>query len=182
MATSPSDHNNKNVLAWLDRLQSSIRDAGSKTGPQAFRDLRDFETIEDDSEGESDGRTQAQIYTTAANDDGDDENPDESLSALPEAHVPIGLLADLSLSNNNANRKKDKPAKEGATLEEEDFNDNNVVRRSLPLSFLISKLMDLLIIGCCKRNILHAWLVKFSYAFGKKWSNFVSQDPPQTLG
>jgi hypothetical protein len=51
MATSPSDQNNKNVLAWLDRLQSSIRDAGSQKGPQAFRHLRDFENSEDDSDG-----------------------------------------------------------------------------------------------------------------------------------
>ena len=135
MATSPSDKNNKNVLAWLDRLQSSIRDAGSKKGPQAFRDLRDFENVEDDSEGESDDRTQAQIYTTAGKDDKDDDNAEESLGALPEAHVPIGLLADLSLSNSNANRKKDKPTKEGAALDDEDFNDNNVVRRSLLLLF-----------------------------------------------
>ena len=135
MATSPSDQNNKNVLAWLDRLQSSIRDAGSKSGPQAFRHLRDFEIIDDDSEGESDSRTQAQIFATAATEDVDDDNVDDSLNAeakssLPEAHVPIGLLADLSLSNN-ANRKKDKTSKEGAALEEEDLNDNNVVRQSL---------------------------------------------------
>jgi hypothetical protein len=142
MATSPSDQNNKNVLAWLDRLQSSIRDAGSKSGPQAFRHLRDFEIIDDDSEGESDSRTQAQIYATAATDDVDDDNVDDSLNAevkssLPEAHVPIGLLADLSLSNSNVNRRKDKPSKEGAALEEEDYNDNNVVRRSLFRFYLI---------------------------------------------
>jgi len=136
MATSPSDHNNKNVLAWLDRLQSSIRDAGKKAGPQAFRELRDFENVEDDSEGESDGRAQAQIYALAAKDDEDDDS-DEILrtetklqSSLPDAHVPIGLIADLSLSNNKANRKKDKP-KEGAVLSEEDLNDDNVVRISV---------------------------------------------------
>lgn len=133
MATSPSDQNNKNVLAWLDRLQSSIRDAGKKAGPQAFRDLRDFENIEDDSEGESDGHTQAQIYASAAKDDVDDDNPDENpgteaklQSSLPEAHVPIGLIADLSLSNSKAGRKRDKP-KHGAALDE-DLDGDNVVR------------------------------------------------------
>ncbi|KAF8804042.1 hypothetical protein BYT27DRAFT_7194756 [Phlegmacium glaucopus] len=132
MATSPSDQNNKNILAWLDRLQSSVRDAGKKAGPQAFRDLRDFENVEDDSEGESDSRTQAQIYASAAAKDDGDDNSDEILrtetklqSSLPEAHVPIGLIADLSLSNSKANRKKDKP-KEGAALSEEDLNDDNV--------------------------------------------------------
>lgn len=132
MATSPSDQNNKNVLAWLDRLQSSIRDAGKKAGPQAFRELRDFENIEDDSDPESDSRTQAQIYASAADGDKDDDNTDENLgaesklqSSLPESHVPIGLIADLSLSNNKANRKRDK--KDGV-LEEEDLNDDNVVR------------------------------------------------------
>jgi hypothetical protein len=41
--------------------------------------------------------------------------------------VPIGLIADLSLSSSKANRKKDKP-REGAALNEEDLNDDNVVR------------------------------------------------------
>lgn len=131
MATSPSDQNNKNVLAWLDRLQSSIRDAGTKAGPQAFRDLRDFENVEDDSEGEADNRVQAQIYSSVAKDDNEDLDAEANLqSSLPEVHVPIGLLADLSLSNSNANRKKDKPTKEGAVLDEEDLNNDNVVCRS----------------------------------------------------
>ena len=134
MATSPSDKNNKNVLAWLDRLHSSIRDAGKKAGPQAFRELRDFENVEDDSEGESDGRTQARIYALAAKDEREDDNADESSiaedklqSSLPEVHVPIGLIADLSLNSSKANRKKDKN-KDGAGLNEDDLND--VVRSS----------------------------------------------------
>lgn len=143
MATSPSDQNNKNVLGWLDRLQSSICDAGKKAGPQAFRELRDFENGEDDSEGESDGRTQVQIYTSAAKDE--EDNADESLrteakSSLPEAHVPIGLLADLSLSNNKSNRKKDKP-KEGGALKEEDLNDDNVVGRITCLPVIRLKIL-----------------------------------------
>ena len=29
MATSPSDSNNKNILAWLDRLQASVQSNGT---------------------------------------------------------------------------------------------------------------------------------------------------------
>ncbi|KAJ3485890.1 hypothetical protein NLJ89_g11859 [Agrocybe chaxingu] len=54
MATSPSDQNNRNVLAWLDRLQSSVRDAGNNKGtPYAFSELRNIDGIEDDSDNES---------------------------------------------------------------------------------------------------------------------------------
>jgi hypothetical protein len=115
---------------------------------------------------EFDSRTQAPLYTTAAEDDRDDDNADDSLNAEAKSSLP--LLADLSLSNSNANRKKDKPSKEGAALDEEDLNDNNVVRRSL-LFFSSNLKVDglMLIIGCCKRNILHARLVKFSYALGR---------------
>ena len=32
MATSPTDQNNQNVLAWLDRLQASVQAAGASAG------------------------------------------------------------------------------------------------------------------------------------------------------
>jgi len=48
MATSPSDQNKRNVLSWLDRLQSSVRDAGSSAGPDIFTELRNREEVESD--------------------------------------------------------------------------------------------------------------------------------------
>lgn len=133
MATSPSDQNNRDVLAWLDRLQSSVRDAGKKAGPRAFLDTRNPRNgEEEDSDVESDHRTHAQIYglvapdddETAGNCDLSTEDAENLQSSLPDSHVPLGLIANLSLCNSKAKGKKDN--KEGLT--EEDLNDDNVVR------------------------------------------------------
>ena len=37
MATSPTDQNNQNVLAWLGRLQASVQAAGAAGGAGAFK-------------------------------------------------------------------------------------------------------------------------------------------------
>ncbi|KAF8151772.1 fungal-specific transcription factor domain-containing protein [Crassisporium funariophilum] len=132
MATSPSDQNNRNVLAWLDRLQSSVRDAGKKAGPQVFLDLRNFENHEEDSEESDSNQTHAQKYGLVApkeEDNGAEEDDatrdaEKLQSSLPDSHVPLGLIANLSLDNNKAKRKKDH-TKEG-TPNEEDLNDDNV--------------------------------------------------------
>lgn len=136
MATSPSDHNNRNVLAWLDRLQSSVREAGQKVGPKAFLELRNLDGVEEESDADSESkRTQVdpgigsgdKSMTIGAG-GGDeasqrqrDEEEDKLQSSLPEAHVPLGLIADLSLSNSKANRKKE------GKVNEDDLNDDNVV-------------------------------------------------------
>jgi hypothetical protein len=134
MATSPSDHNNRNVLAWLDRLQSSVREAGQKAGPKAFLELRNLDGVEEESDAESESkRTQLDLgigsgdkNMTTDGGGGDeasqrDEEEDKLQSSLPEAHVPLGLIADLSLSNSKANRKKE------GKVNEDDLNDDNVV-------------------------------------------------------
>lgn len=134
MATSPSDHNNRNVLAWLDRLQSSVREAGQKGGPKAFLELRNLDGVEEESDAESESkRTQVDLgmgggggdkNTTIAQgvDEASQRDEDDKLqSSLPEAHVPLGLIADLSLSNSKANRKKE------GKVNEDDLNDDNVV-------------------------------------------------------
>ncbi|KAF8197112.1 fungal-specific transcription factor domain-containing protein [Pholiota molesta] len=134
MATSPSDQNNRNVLAWLDRLQSSVRDAGNHKGPRAFLDLRNIDA-EEESDGESEskrtqGQNQNQVQEaqpkenqSVATEDASQEE-DKLQSTLPESHVPIGLIADLSLSSSKANRKKD--LAKDAHLNEDDLNDDNV--------------------------------------------------------
>ncbi|KAF8907042.1 hypothetical protein CPB84DRAFT_1878586 [Gymnopilus junonius] len=129
MATSPSDQNNKNVLAWLDRLQSSVRDAGRQGGPQAFLEVRGLDRLEEDSDGDSEHRrTQKQTGKKEEGDNEDSEDASEDTeklqSSLPEAHVPIGLIADLSLSSSKGKRKKNR-AKD-IDLNEDDLNDDNV--------------------------------------------------------
>ena len=135
MATSPSDHNNRNVLAWLDRLQSSVREAGQTGGPRTFLELRNLDADEEsDAESES-KRTQVDLGTVvgdknmstaqdtggAADEASQRDEEDKLQSSLPEAHVPLGLIADLSLSNSKANRKKE------GKLNDDDLNDDNVV-------------------------------------------------------
>lgn len=133
MATSPSDQNNQNVIAWLDRLQSSVRDAGHTGGARAFLEPRNL--AEDDSDGDSEGKRAgraATFYTQPKSEDiGNDDtlvdsDPSDMQSALPDATVPLGLIADLSLSNSKKSKKKD-AQKDIAGISEEDLNDDNVV-------------------------------------------------------
>ncbi|KAF9560574.1 hypothetical protein CPC08DRAFT_762610 [Agrocybe pediades] len=132
MATSPSDHNNQNVLAWLDRLQSSVRDAGKKS-PGAFLDIRGADGNEEDSEGENENKriqdqfSKAAVMKTEGNDEADGEGPlqdsEKPQSSLPESHVPLGLIAALSLSSSKASMKKDQ-SKDPKL--DDDLNDDNV--------------------------------------------------------
>jgi hypothetical protein len=134
MATSPSDQNNRNILAWLERLQSSVRGAGGKAGAQAFKDLRASRApSEEDSDMEN--KTQAQRYglvppATMANDgdNGDDEDAtlvEDKLSSLPDCHVPLGLIANLSLSNSKT--KGGRKDQKDTIANEEVLDDDDVV-------------------------------------------------------
>jgi hypothetical protein len=124
MATSPSDQNNRNVLAWLDRLQSSVRDAGSRGGPGVFLNLRN--QGDDDSDVESEAHKK--LLPSQEEDDSGGDCADGACAdvekLLPDSHVPLGLIANLSLSNSKA--KKKNFAKDGL-LNEEDLDDDNVV-------------------------------------------------------
>jgi len=108
-----------------------VRDAGQKGGSKAFLELRTLDTTEEDSDAESDskrtqveGPAKGESSTTAAKDSGGEEERDEEdklQSSLPDAHVPLGLIADLSLSNSKANRKKER------NLHDDDLDDDNIV-------------------------------------------------------
>jgi hypothetical protein len=142
MATSPSDQNNRNILAWLDRLQSSVRSAGGKGGPQAFKDLREFKAGSDE-DSDMEHTTHAQRYglVPPANNDGDngdDEDAtlvDDKLSSLPDSHVPLGLIANLSLSNSKA--KNGRKEQKDNIAAEENLDDDDVVSGSLIRVLLI---------------------------------------------
>ena len=133
MATSPSDQNNRNVLAWLDRLQSSVRTAGGKGGPQAFKALRENRGASDEESDGEQHKTHAERYGLVSpvnndGDNGDDEDEtlvDDKLSSLPESHVPLGLIANLSLSNSKA--KNARKEQKDAVVAEENLDDDDVV-------------------------------------------------------
>lgn len=125
MATSPSDKNKGNVLAWLDRLQSSVRDAGSKGGPSVFSRPRG----QRDHQGESDMESENDDTPEGNNDEEDEASSEDKLqqSSLPDSHVPLGLIANLSLTHSKKAKKKNKDAtKDPLGVSEEDLNDDNV--------------------------------------------------------
>jgi hypothetical protein len=120
MATSPSDQNNSNIIAWLDRLNSSVRTAGGHGGPKAFSLEPRPKAEQADSDNDSDHRA-------GDNDDVDDGadtrcegREGEDLTGLPDAAVPLGLIANLSLSNSKGRVKK-------GSLDADEVDDDNVV-------------------------------------------------------
>ena len=123
MATSPSDQNNKNVLAWLDRLEHSVRTAGGSVGPSAFglgsRGEQESAT-EDESESDNDEQDEPTERGSAAGTIKVEE--DEKNQNLPSSEVPLGLIAELALSSKPRTSKGKKAAKD-----EEETDDDNVV-------------------------------------------------------
>lgn len=96
MATSPSDQNNRNIIAWLDRLQASVRAGGVGPSEPAFK-LDSRAKTEEESDAES---TVEDDYDAG---DFDDVSRDaEILQTLPDVAVPLGLIANLALSNTKA--------------------------------------------------------------------------------
>ncbi|KAJ8689224.1 hypothetical protein PTI98_013267 [Pleurotus ostreatus] len=132
-ATSPSDTNNSNVHAWLDLLRSSVQSAGGKGGAAAFKLHRGDGTGEDESEDEADDSTSRPKVPGLDDDatlDGnlDASQEDEKLqSALPDSHVPLGLIATLALSNSKG---KSGGKKDPRAIEEEDDDDVGVANET----------------------------------------------------
>jgi len=119
MATSPSDSSNRDILEWLRRLKSSVKTVNGKITTSPFMS-RPSQAEEEDSDP-GDSSYAAQLIPGDENDD--DDKDDDRYSALPDAHVPIGLLADLMLDGT----KKEKKGKKGKGKEnEDDLNDVDV--------------------------------------------------------
>ncbi|KAI0683838.1 fungal-specific transcription factor domain-containing protein, partial [Cytidiella melzeri] len=118
-ATSPSDQNKQSVLTWLDRLQDSVRTAGRSGGLQAFNlDSRAREGTDGEEESESEAEeagepTERGSVGTVKVDE------EERQQLLPDTAVPLGLIADLSISNTKKTSAKG----------DDDTDDDNVVSR-----------------------------------------------------
>ncbi|EIN06539.1 hypothetical protein PUNSTDRAFT_72698 [Punctularia strigosozonata HHB-11173 SS5] len=118
MSTAPPDQQNQNVKQWLERLQSSIR---THNGPNTLKGAasRSREMVEDASD-ESDNEDQA------AGDDAEWEDLDDCLvtsdsKLIPDAAVPLGLFADLSLDQARSTKaKSDAGADENKDGEDDD--------------------------------------------------------------
>ncbi|EJF62017.1 hypothetical protein DICSQDRAFT_169593 [Dichomitus squalens LYAD-421 SS1] len=115
MATSPTDQNNQNVLAWLDRLQASVQAAGTSAGLNAFKmDSRaeghSGSDSDDDGGDGAAGEATERGSVGQAEDDEPLKDAEDRPTALPNEAVPIGLIAGLAL-DNKSKRKKKTPAK-----------------------------------------------------------------------
>ena len=150
MATSPQDQSNRNVREWLSRMQDSVRTAGSSGGPNAF-DLSSRGTATargdhhheggvgidadaDDSDGgdsvtSDPTRGPKTIHGVSElqqdlDGQGDGEGVDK-LHTIPDAAVPLGLIANLALGDHNeSGRKRD-----------DKDDDDNVVCRMITFFF-----------------------------------------------
>ena len=134
MATSPTDQNNQNVLAWLDRLQASVQAAGTSGGLNAFKmDARaeGHSGSDSDDDGGDGGMGEGGDATERGSvgqpeDDEPLKDAEDRPTALPNETVPIGLIANLALDNlSKSKRKKKTPAKP----KEGESSDDDVVSR-----------------------------------------------------
>ncbi|KAI0370732.1 hypothetical protein BV20DRAFT_943680 [Pilatotrama ljubarskyi] len=123
MATSPTDQNNQNVIAFLDRLQASVQTAGSSAGADAFKFESRGERNSDDSD-EDVNDASANDLTERAQDEDDEplKDAEDQPQALPDQTVPIGLLAKLALDHN----KKRGHRKSNAKPKENESSDDDV--------------------------------------------------------
>ena len=117
MATSPTDQNNQNVLAWLDRLQASVQSAGANAGAAAFKmETRvDGAGASDESDDEAaDGGAGEATERGSVGHPEDDEplkDAEDRPTAIPNETVPIGLIANLALDSRKPGRRRKAPAK-----------------------------------------------------------------------
>ncbi|KAF8264089.1 fungal-specific transcription factor domain-containing protein [Lactarius quietus] len=98
MAMPSSDHQRQTVIAWLDRLQSSVRSPPVRSGPA--KNPFQFDTRAGDSEESDDERTQQQH--------------------APLRLAPIGLLANLAISTSKDDPVSEKKGKGGENADDDD--------------------------------------------------------------
>jgi hypothetical protein len=140
MATSPSDQHNRNIVAWLDRMQSSLRPPQGKGGLETFKlDSRPIPPplhLDEDSDDGSDRNDDTKGFLNGGDAEGTPPDP-EKISSLPDSAVPLGLIATLSLSNTKAkNGGKVKSKPEGDPANPEDVDDDDVVCLCLSFFFM----------------------------------------------
>ncbi|KAF8177381.1 hypothetical protein K438DRAFT_1845777 [Mycena galopus ATCC 62051] len=145
MATSPSDTTNCNILAWLDRLQASVRAnngdiSAANFASSAFASLSNAKKTPN-FEAASFNSTHPNLMSVPAFEESDEEEPgnegegegegeedDDASVLLPDASVPFGLIANLSLSNSRSRERRGARNGQSLTWQEErdDLDDDNV--------------------------------------------------------
>lgn len=125
MATSPTDQNNQNVIAFLDRLQSSVPPAGTSADAFKLDSRGERHSGESDEEWHDAGANELTERGSAGQDEDNEplKDAEDTPQALPDQTVPLGLLAKLSLENSRR-----RPRKSGAKPKENESSDDDVVR------------------------------------------------------
>lgn len=110
MATSPTDQNNQNVLAWLDRLQASVQAAGASAGAAAFRmDARAEGHSDDSDEDGPDGGAGEPTERGSVGQPEDDEplkDAEDCPTALPSEAVPSRTLRSKRRARGRRRRRR----------------------------------------------------------------------------
>lgn len=118
------------MIAWLDRLQSSVRSAPVRSGTAANPFQLDTrvgkgggQSDESDEEHASQKHVQARPASTGSGDAPLSPNTlvESDIDPYPDDAVPIGLLANLAISSRDTGVPADKTRKEKA-------DDDDVVR------------------------------------------------------
>ncbi|KAF9788176.1 hypothetical protein BJ322DRAFT_1001297 [Thelephora terrestris] len=115
-STSPSDENKESIVEWLEKLTASfnsdVKAAGGTMKSHSFTFTSPVKDTASDTDSDGDGVTTvpgegAQGDLNSDDEDGSDSNiADKAAGALPDVTVPIGLIANLSLSNGRSSTKK----------------------------------------------------------------------------
>ncbi|EIW52694.1 uncharacterized protein TRAVEDRAFT_53136 [Trametes versicolor FP-101664 SS1] len=123
MATSPTDQNNQNVIAFLDRLQSSVPPAGTSADAFKLDSRGERHSGESDEEWHDAGANELTERGSAGQDEDNEplKDAEDTPQALPDQTVPLGLLAKLSLENSRR-----RPRKSGAKPKENESSDDDV--------------------------------------------------------
>jgi hypothetical protein len=131
MATPTADQHRQEVIAWLDRLQSSVRSppVRSSTGPIPFQ----LDVLagkgggqSDESDEEPSLRKHVQPRRASSGSEDTPVSPntlvESDIDLYPDDAVPIGLLAKLAISTSRdtAGGAADKTHKESATADDDD--------------------------------------------------------------
>jgi hypothetical protein len=162
------------VIAWLDRLQSSVRSApahsGSATNPFQL-DTRvgkgGGQSDESDEEHASQRPVQARPASSGSGDTPLSPNTlvESDVDPYPDDAVPIGLLASLAISTSKdaTGVAAEKTRKENATADEDDVVRvySSCLRRSshAKKAWLMGRFLEqrwYLFIGCRQQDVLHA--------------------------
>jgi hypothetical protein len=129
-ATSTTDQHRQNVIAWLDRLQSSVRSPGRAAATHPYQpDPRAVKGGGQSDESEEEQASNKQAQPPRRGSSGSEDTPlsphtlvESDIDPYPDDAVPIGLLANLAISSarETADAATDKTRKPNNASEDDD--------------------------------------------------------------